>query len=216
MDFLLERDPAIHNPHQRNDADEVVEPGIDDQRLERPVWIAFRRRDMRDDRFQQIGHRQSGLGADPQRLAGVQPDDVADLARHPLRVGGRQVDLVEHRQDFEPLLDGGVAVGDTLRLDTLRDVHHQQRTLAGGQRTRYLVGKIHMPRRVDDVELVGLAVAGRVAQRHALCLDGDAALPLQIHRVEHLLGHFPRAQPAANLDEAIGQRGFTVVDVRDD
>ena len=73
-----------------------------------------------------------------------------------------------------------------------------------------------MARRVDDVELVGAAVAGGVAQRHALRLDGDAALPLQIHRVEHLLGHFPLAQPAADLNEAIGERGLAVVDVGDD
>ena len=114
------------------------------------------------------------------------------------------------------LLDGGVAVGDALRLDALGGVHHQQRALAGGQRAGHLVGKIHVPRRVDDIELIGAAIAGRIAQRHALRLDGDAALPLQIHRIEHLLGHFPFAQTAADLNEAVGERGLAVIDVRDD
>ena len=34
-------------------------------------------------------------------------------------------------QHFQILLDGGVTVGDRLRLDALRRVHHQQRAFAG-------------------------------------------------------------------------------------
>ena len=113
------------------------------------------------------------------------------------------------------LLNGGIAVGDALRLDALSGVHHQQRALAGGQRTRHLVGEIHVPRRINDIELIGTAIASRIAQRHALRLDGDAALPLQVHRIEHLLGHFPRAQAAAKLNEAVGERGLAVVNVGD-
>ena len=42
----LER--AVHDAHQRDDADVVVEPGVDDQRLQRRVRIALRRRDALD------------------------------------------------------------------------------------------------------------------------------------------------------------------------
>ena len=73
-----------------------------------------------------------------------------------------------------------------------------------------------MAGRVDHVQLVGLAVAGLVAQRHALRLDRDAALALQVHGVEHLLLHLAGFQAAAQLDEAVGQRGLAVIDVRDD
>ena len=76
----------------------------------------------------------------------------------PLRFGRRQVDLVQYRHHFQALLDGGVAVGDALRLDALRGIDHQQRALAGRQRARHLVGEIHMPGRIDEIELVGLAV----------------------------------------------------------
>src|SRR2546423_15188633 len=65
-------------------------------------------------------------------------------------------------QGLEVLLGGGVAVGDTLRLDTLGRVHHQQRPVAGGQRARHLVGEIHVPRRVDHVQLIALAVTRAV------------------------------------------------------
>ena len=46
---VLER--AVHDAHQRDDADVVVEPGVDDQRLQRRVRIALGRRDALDERL---------------------------------------------------------------------------------------------------------------------------------------------------------------------
>ena len=47
-------------------------------------------------------------------------------------------------------------------------------------------------------------------------LDGDAALALEIHRVEHLRLHLARLQRPGRLEKAIGQRRLAVIDVRDD
>ena len=73
-----------------------------------------------------------------------------------------------------------------------------------------------MARRIDEVQLIDLTVTGLVIKRHALGLDGNAPLPLKVHGVEYLLGHFAIGQPAADLDKAVGQGRFAVVDVRDD
>merc|ERR1711965_1004631 len=73
-----------------------------------------------------------------------------------------------------------------------------------------------MAGRVDEVELVGLTVTGGVVERHALRLDGDAAFALQIHGIQHLLLELAVGQPAANLNEAVRQGGFAVINVRDD
>ena len=72
--------------------------------------------------------------------------------------------------DLQPVIDGDVGVRQRLRFDALRGVHHQQRAFAGGQRTGNFVGKIHVPGRVDQVELVGVAVlrVGRSCERHGL------------------------------------------------
>ena len=59
------------------------------------------------------------------------------------------------------LFDRQVDVGQRLRLDALRGVDDQHRALAGGQRARHLVVKVDVPGRVDEVQLVGLAVLGR-------------------------------------------------------
>ena len=180
------------------------------------VGIALRRRDARDDRLEDVVHALAGLGAGAQRVRAPDADDVLDLVDHALRVGRRQVDLVQHRHHFDALLDRGVAVGDGLRFDALRGVDDQQRAFAGGERARHLVGEVDVARRVDQVELVGLAVARLVAQRRGLRLDGDAALALEVHRVEHLRFHLAVGQAAADLDEAVGERRLAVVDVGDD
>ncbi len=69
---------------------------------------------------------------------------------------------------------------------------------------------------VDQVQLVALPVFGVVKKRDALRLDGDAALALEGHVVQHLRLHFTVGQAAADLDEPVGQRGLAVIDVRDD
>ena len=55
-----------------------------------------------------------------------------------------------------------------------------------------------------------------VFQAHGLRLDGDAALALDVHRIEHLLLHLARFEPAGELDQPVGQRRLAVVDMGDD
>jgi hypothetical protein len=88
-----------------------------------------------------------------------------------------------------------IDIGERLRLHALAGIDHEQRAFAGGQRAVHLIGEVHMARRVDQVERVGLAILGLVDQADGLRLDGDAALALDIHRIEHLLLHFALGQP---------------------
>jgi hypothetical protein len=71
-------------------------------------------------------------------------------------------------------------------------------------------------RRVDEIELVGLAVVGGVEHPNRLGLDGDAALALDVHRVEDLLDHVAVGHGVGELEDPIGKRRLAVVDVRDD
>lgn len=73
-----------------------------------------------------------------------------------------------------------------------------------------------MPRSIDQVQVVYLAVPCLVAQGSGLRLDRDTAFAFDIHRIEHLGFHFAIGQTAAKVDDAIGQGRFAVVDVRDD
>ena len=61
-----------------------------------------------------------------------------------------------------------------------------------------------------------MTVAGAVGESDGVGLDGNAALPLQVHRVEHLLGHLALGERAGLLEQAVGQRGLAMVNVCDD
>ena len=149
-------------------------------------------------------------------VGGVEPDHILDLLADALRLGGGQVDLVEHRHDLEPGVDRLIDVGQGLRLDALAGIDHQQRAFAGGQAAADLIGEVDMAGRVHQIEDIGLAVLGLVVQAHGLGLDGDAALALDIHGIEHLVLHLAVGQPARDLDQPVGQGRFAMVDMGDD
>src|SRR5471030_783873 len=215
-DLVLRLQRAVDHAYQHDHADIGVVPRVDDQRLQRIVLVALRWRYAGDDRFKHVLHTQAGLGGAVHGVGRLDADDVLDFGDGGGRVGVRQVDLVQHRHHFDAQFQRRVAVGHGLRLDALRGVDHQQRAFAGRQRTRHLVGEVNVARRVDQIQVVDLAVARLVRQGGGLRLDGDAALALQIHRIEHLRLHLAVGQAAAQLDDAVGQGRFTVVDVGDD
>ena len=137
---------------------------------------------------------------------------LADL----VRVGRGQIDLVDDRHDLEPLLDRGVAVGDALRLDALRGIHHQQRAVARGERARHFVGEVHVAGGVDHVELVALAVVGVVVSV-TLCALMVMPRSRSSSMESSTWACISRScEAAAELDEAVGQCGLAVIDVGDD
>ena len=203
---LLARAQApVEHPHQHDDAEIGVVPGVDQQRLQRRVLVALGRRQAVDDGLEHFVDAQARLGRGLDGVGGVDADDVLDLLAHPVRLGGRQVDLVQDRDDLVVVVQRLIDVGQGLGLDALAGVDHQDRSLARRQRAADLIGEVDVAGRVHQVEDVGLAVVGAVGQAHGLGLDGDAALALDVHRVEHLLLHLARGQAARLLDQAIGQ-----------
>ena len=69
---------------------------------------------------------------------------------------------------------------------------------------------------VNQVQVVDLTVLCLVLQRCGLRLDGDAALFLDVHRVQHLGFHLAVGQSATALDQTVCQRGFAMVNVGND
>jgi hypothetical protein len=193
-----------------------VVPRVEDQRLQRRVGVAFGRRQPMNDRLEDVLDPATFLGAGEDGGGAVEPDDLLDLAAGLVWLGARQVDLVDDRDDLEAVVHGEIGVGERLRLDALRRIHQQQGALAGGQRPGDLVPKVHVARRVDQVQHVGQPVVGLVAEPNRMGLDRDAPLALQIHRVEHLGFHLACLERASDLEEAIRQSRLAVVDVRDD
>ena len=168
--LILSRDgdPAVDDADVGDDAAVDVVDRVEDHRPGGTRGVAGRRRDPVDDPVEQLGDALAGLAADPQHVVGLAADDVRDLRGVLLGLGGRQVDLVEHRDDREVVLQRQVEVGQRLGLDALGGVDEEDGALAGGQRPGHLVGEVDVPGGVDHVEhVLGAGVLARRAGSRA-------------------------------------------------
>jgi len=66
-------------------------------------------------------------------VLGVVSDQICDLARNGVGVGGRQIDLVDDRNDVQVVLDREIGVRECLCLRALRRVDDELGSLAGLQ-----------------------------------------------------------------------------------
>ncbi len=70
-----------------------------------------------------------------------------------------------------------------------------------------------MAGRINEIELVLDAILRVVVQGYALRLDRNAALALQVHRIEDLLLHLAVGQTTAKLNEAVSQRRLAMINM---
>ncbi len=66
--------------------------------------------------------------------------------------GPGKINFVYHRHDGEPLGAREVQMGQGLGLDALGGIHEEHCALDRRQRPRHLVGKVGVPRRVNQVQ----------------------------------------------------------------
>ncbi|VTR65980.1 hypothetical protein DESC_40011 [Desulfosarcina cetonica] len=208
-------DGALLDAEVHHGAAEGIVMGIENQRLQGSLGIAFRRRQGVDHRFHNILDAQPLLGRGQDGRFRIQSQILLDLGLDPLDIGRGQVDLVDDRDDFQVMFHGQVEVGQGLGLDALAGIDQQQGAFAGRQRTGDLVGEIHVTRRVDQVEVVGLAILGLVWQTNGLALDRDAALPFDIHAVQNLILEIAVANNFTRLDQPVRQGRLAVIDMGD-
>src|SRR5438093_747243 len=70
-----------------------------------------------------------------------------------------------------------------------------------------------MSGRIDEVELIQLAVLRVITHPHRIELDRNAALALQVHRVEDLIAHEPFVEGSGELDQPVGERRLPMIDL---
>ena len=104
-----------------------------------------------------------------------------------------------------------IDIRQCLCLNALCRIHHQDRAVAGRQRTADFVVKVHMSRSIDQVKDILFSVLRLIYRAYCLCLDGNTAFPLQVHIVQHLCLHLSAGEQTGLLDDAVCQGGFTVI-----
>ena len=139
-------------------------------------------------------------------------DEIVDLigCKHEdiIRASGKTGMGVE--EILQVMVDGHIEVGDGLRLNPLRGIHHKERALTGSDAATYLVAEIHVSRCVDEVQDIFLALVC-IFHLDGVALDGDSTFLLQVHVIQHLA--FGDTYGLGKFQEAVGQSGFTVVNM---
>ncbi len=74
------------------------------------------------------------------------------ISSRAIDAGGGQVDLVDYRQQFQVVVQRQIEVGHRLRLDALRGIDDDERSIARQQRAPDLVRKIDVPGGINQVE----------------------------------------------------------------
>ena len=213
----IARSPDPVSKHAVDDADErdhaavLVVRGVEDERPRRRVGIALGRRDPLDDRVEHLVDVDARLGRDADDVSRIAAEQLRHLVRGSVGIGRGKVDLVHDRDDLELVLDREVGVRERLRLDPLRRVDDEHRSLARLQRARDLVGEVDMSGRIDQVQLVALP-----GDAHRLGLDRDPPLALEIHRIEQLGAHVAVGDGVRELENPVGQGRLPMVDMGDD
>lgn len=133
LDALAGTEPAVDDPDVGDDAAVGVVHRVEDHGAGGRIGGADGRRHLTHELVEQLLHALAGLGADLEHVGGLAADDAGQLGGVLLRLGRRQIDLVEHRQDREVVLKRHVEVRQRLRLDPLGGVDEQDRALARGQ-----------------------------------------------------------------------------------
>ena len=203
---------AVLDAEQDFDAAVGVEYRVENQGLQRRFGVALGGGHALADGIQDFLDADAGLARGVDDVVGVAADEVHDFVGHLLRHGVRQVDFVEHRNDFQVGPNGEVEVGNRLGLNTLRGIHDEQGALAGGNAAAHLVAEVDVAGRINQVERVRFPVVG-VLHLDGMALDSDATLTLQVHVVEQLGLHVALGHGAREFKKPVGQGAFAVVDV---
>ena len=169
-----------------------------------------------DNGFQNIFHIQSGLCGYARRVMRFNTDNILDLIRNPVRSCAWQVDLVDDREHIQVMIQRQIHIRQSLGFNALGCVYHKNSAVTGCQASGYLVVKVHMSRGVDQVKNILFSIFRVVDGADRLRLDGNAALPLQIHIIQYLGLHLTAGQKTGHLNDAVGQGRFAVVNVGDD
>ena len=125
MDLHTAAQFAVEHPHQADRTLVNVVPAVEDERASRRARRYPRRRDPFDHRLEHLLDPDAFLGAGQDRAARVESDYLFDFGAGAIDVGAGQIDLVDYRHDFQPVVECHVNISQRLRLDPLAGVDHQ-------------------------------------------------------------------------------------------
>ena len=210
-------DRAVHDAHARDRAAVLVVVRVEDQRAQRRVRIARRRRHAlrrspraarrcRCPSFALTSRMSSGSAPIRSCTSCFRRSGSAPGRSILLRTGMISSPASSARNRFDSVCAWMPCDASTTRIAPSH--------AASERETSYV--KSTWPGVSMRLSSYVLPSCARVVHPHGVELDRDAALALEVERVEHLLLHLALLERARGLDQPVGQRGLAVIDVRDD
>ncbi len=124
---------------------------------------------------------------------------------------GGLVDFIDDHDDGQRQGERFLEHEISLRHGAFLRVNQQKGAVGHFEHAFDLAAEIGVSGSVDDVHQVSAVFKGAVFRG-----NGDAALPLKVHGIHEALGHdLIVAEHAALFEKSVDQRGFPVVDMRD-
>ena len=128
--LVIRFDRSRNHAHIADHAAIDIKYTIKYQRPQRFVCGQSRRRNTRDNRLENFANANPQLRARLDRFLRRNGKDFFQLPLHRRDIGIRQIDLVDDRNNREPLFVREMNVRHRLRFDSLRRIDNEQRTLA--------------------------------------------------------------------------------------
>ena len=126
-------------------------------------------------------------------------NQVHDLVFHFFDHGAIHIDLIDHRNDLQIVLNRQVKITDGLGLDTLGGINQQKTTFAGGQCPAYFITEIHVAGCIDQVQDILLPVGVFIINLDGMTFNRNPLFPFEIHIIQYLVHHITVADGTGAL-----------------
>jgi len=123
-----------------------------------------------DNGLKYILYTHSRLSACGYSIIAVKSDDLLDLSFDLINARVGKIDLVDYWYNIQIVLKCQIHIRQCLGFDSLNRIHYQYSALTCRKASGYLVGKIHVPGRIDQVEDVFLTIQRLIFRLYRLGL----------------------------------------------
>ncbi len=166
-----------------------------------------------DYRAKHIVDIQSLFCGNTRRIIGRQTDNILYFFLYLVGTSRRKIDLIYHGNNVQ-IVQCKINVCERLSLHSLRRIDHKNSTLARRERSRHLISKVDVARRVYKVKRVSLAVMF-VEHSYGCEFNSYTAFSLNIHTVEHLISKLALRKRFRLFHKSVGKRRLSVIYVCD-
>ena len=205
---------AVSHANIGHDSAISVVNRVENQSSRACLGVSVRSRDINYNAVEKLFYAFAGFAGHSQNIVGRTSDKRSDFLCIFVRFRRRQVNFVQNRNNGQIVVDSHIQVRKSLRFDSLGRIDKQHSPFASSQGARNFVRKINVSGRVNHSQRIFCSVVNP-RNAHSLRFNRNAALLFDIHPVEKAIVHLPLFDYLRKLQNAVCDRRFAVIDMRD-